>query len=110
MIRINLLGDIGTVDERNRIHRGLLGRLNLDIPLALGLLAVAILGLVVLYSAGRQDMDLLMRQGLRLGLGFLLLIGLAQLPLQHLRLWTPWLYLSGVLLLGAVLVMGEIGK
>lgn len=98
------------MDEEARSHRGLLGRFNLDIPLLLGLLAVSILGLVVLYSAGRQDLDLIFRQGIRLGLGFLLLVGLAQIPPQHFKVWTPWLYLGGIMLLIAVLVVGEIGK
>lgn len=109
-MQINLLKKIGLLDEETGSHRGLLGRLNLDIPLLLGLLAVSILGLVILYSAGRQDPDLLFRQCIRLGLGFLFLIGLAQISPQHFRLWTPWLYLGGVILLIAVLVMGEIGK
>lgn len=109
-MKLNLTADINSLDWKGRNRRRLLRRLNLDIPLLLGLLAIALLGLVILYSAGRQDLDLLLRQGIRLGLGFLVMLVLAQVPPNYLRLWTPWIFLGGVLLLVAVLVAGEIGK
>ena len=107
-MNISIGGQFNGIDQGSR--NGLLGRFNLDMPLLLGLLAVSMLGLLILYSAGRENLDLLMRQGIRLGLGFLIMVVLAQIPPHQLRLWTPWLFFTGVLLLLAVLAVGEIGK
>jgi hypothetical protein len=64
--------------------------------LLLGLLMVSGLGLTVLYSAGQQNMDLVSGQGMRLGLGFAIMLTLAQLPPRYFRLWSPWIYLGGI--------------
>lgn len=85
-------------------------RIRLDWPLLLGLLAVSGLGLVVLYSAGQRNLDLVLGQAMRLGLGFGIMLALAQIPPSHLRFWSPWLYVIGVLLLVAVMVVGDISK
>lgn len=89
---------------------GALARLHLDAPLLLGLLAIAGGGLVILYSASGEDLDQVLRQGVRFGLAFLAMAVMAQISPQTLRRWTPRLFLAGLLLLIAVLVMGEIGK
>ncbi len=81
-------------------------RLHLDAVLLLPLLALAGLGLVVLYSAFGQELDAIRRQGLRLGVAFGAMVALAQVPPWTLRRWTPWLFGAGVLLLGAVLLVG----
>lgn len=85
-------------------------RLHVDMPLLVGLLLLSALGLVVLYSAGGEDADLLMRQGVRLVMAFGAMLALAQVPPQNLWRWTPWLYLVGIGLLVAVLFFGESGK
>lgn len=92
------------------IGRQIMARLRLDAPLLLGLLLVSGFGLVVLWSAGGQDPRLLFRQTLRLGVAFGVLLAVAQVPPKLLRLWSPWLFLGGLLLLLAVLVAGDIGK
>ncbi|MFO1420744.1 MAG: rod shape-determining protein RodA [Candidatus Competibacteraceae bacterium] len=84
--------------------------IHLDLPLLLGLLAVSGLGLVVLYSAGQRDLNLVLGQGMRLGLGFVIMLALAQIPPHYFRFWSPWIYLVGVLLLLAVMVAGDISK
>jgi rod shape determining protein RodA len=76
----------------------------------LGLLTAAGLGLAILYSAGQEDMGLVERQSLRVGLSFIAMIGLAQVPPHQLRLWTPWVYLLGIAMLLAVLVTGQVSK
>ncbi len=88
----------------------LLSRLHLDGPLLAGLLAVSGAGLVILYSAGGQSEELLMRQVLRIGFAFGVMLAAAQIPPNFLRMWSPWLYLFGVVLLGFVLVGGDVGK
>lgn len=99
------LGSLDGADER-----GLLERWRLDAPLLFALLIAAGLGLIVLYSAGRADLELVLRQALRLGLGFSILLGLAQPPSRYLRAWTPWLYGVGLALLLAVLLVGDVSK
>lgn len=91
-------------------HRGLLARLHLDLPLLTGLLLLSGVGLVVLYSAGGQDLHQVQRQSIRLALAFAAMVGLAQVHPQTLLRWSPWLYSAGVIMLVAVLVSGVIGK
>ncbi len=94
-----------TAEPRTLAHR-----LHIDLPLLIGLLLLSGLGLVVLYSAGGQDMDLILRQLLRLGIAFGVMIAVAQLNPDSLQNWSPWLYGLGMILLLAVLVLGDIGK
>ncbi len=85
-------------------------RAHVDLPLLVTVLLLAGLGLAVLYSAGGQDTGLLQRQGVRLAVGLVILLVLAQVPPYLLRLWTPWIFLVGLALLVAVLGLGVIGK
>jgi len=89
---------------------GLLSWLHIDLPLLTSLLMLAACGLVVLYSAGDQDISLVQRQLIRLSIGFLAMILLAQIHPDHLKRWSPLLYLIGLLMLGAVMLFGEEGK
>ena len=84
--------------------------LHLDLPLLTGLVLLCGFGLIVLYSAGDQDTELIQRQSIRLILGFGVLLALAQIPPVQLRRWSPWLFALGVLMLIAVLAMGQTGK
>lgn len=85
-------------------------RLHLDLPLLLLMLAVSVFGLMVLYSASNGDLDVIRRQGVRLGIAYGVMFVVAQIPPNSLRLWTPWLFSIGVMLLVAVLVIGSTGK
>ena len=66
--------------------------------------------MVVLYSAVSADAGLLLRQGMRFGVGLAAFFVLAQIPPHYLRIFTPWIYLLGVGLLLVVAVEGQIGK
>ncbi len=68
---------------------GLLADLHLDLPLLTGLVLLCGFGLMVLYSAGGQDMGLIQRQVIRLGVAFVVMITLAQVHPQTLRRWAP---------------------
>jgi rod shape determining protein RodA len=84
--------------------------LHLDLPLVTGLLLLCGLGLFVLYSAFGADMVQVQKQGLRLLLALGIMLALAQVsPLQWQR-WAPWLFLSILALLVAVLAIGHVGK
>ncbi|VFN03278.1 MAG: cell elongation-specific peptidoglycan biosynthesis regulator RodA [Candidatus Kentron sp. G] len=82
-------------------------RLHLDLPLLFGLLVLSMIGLVVLYSASGQDTQLVVRQGIRLGVAFGIMLGVAQITPYLFFYWTPWLYGFGILLLIVVLTAGE---
>ncbi|RKZ90958.1 MAG: rod shape-determining protein RodA [Candidatus Parabeggiatoa sp. nov. 1] len=84
--------------------------LYLDKPLLWGLLLLSGIGLIVLYSAGEQNMDLIFRQMLRLGVGFGVMVLIAQIRIQKIVHWVPWLYLIGVVLLVLVLIVGDSSK
>ncbi|APZ44731.1 rod shape-determining protein RodA [Acidihalobacter ferrooxydans] len=84
--------------------------LHLDGVLLAALLLLGGVGLVILYSAGGEHFTVVSRQAIRLGLAFVGMLALAQVPPQKLRRLTPWLYLGGLLLLALVLGMAVVGK
>ncbi len=92
------------------IQVGLLARLHLDLPLLVGLLSLCGYGLMVLYSASDQDPSKMEAQMIRLGIAFVVMVAVAQIPPPELRRWSPLLYLLGVVMLVGVLAIGEIGK
>lgn len=94
------LGDFARVLRRVHIDSLLLG----------ALLLLCSLGLIVLYSAVGEDMDLWLQQCVRLGVAIIGMLVIAQLPPDLLRRWTPWGFLFGLSLLFLVLVLGEVGQ
>ena len=98
--------------SRTRRTLTLTGRLmevlHLDGPLLLSVLAVCAAGLVVLYSATGEELNLFLAQAARVGLALGVLVAVAQVPPRLLRVGAPWLYALGVLLLVAVAVKGDV--
>ena len=90
--------------------RTIIQRLHIDVPLLIGIILLCILGTVILYSAGSQDINIVYRQLLRMGLAFILLFACAQLSPTLLARWSLGIYLTALILLVLVLVMGDIGK
>jgi len=84
--------------------------LKMDGPLLIGLSLVAVYGLIVLYSSSGQDLASVGRAGIRLGMGVIAMLVLAQVNPNFLRRTSPWLYGLGVLLLIVVDITGHIGK
>ncbi len=99
--------DLGREDASNRDWQHLL---HLDATLLISLLLTCAFGLSILYSASGQSDATLIRQLVRLGAAFFALVVVAQFRPQWLHRWTPWLYGTGILLLIAVLVAGDVGK
>jgi len=85
---------------------GLVRRLRVDPVLLVSLLLLMAVGLLVLYSAGEQSLDLLWRQSLRLGLATVAMLIVSQIPPRLYRDWTPWLFMLALLPLAAVPVVG----
>jgi rod shape determining protein RodA len=86
-----------------------LGPIAVDYTLLLTILSVVAIGLVVLYSASGESGGALLRQGVRLGVGFCAFFTLAQIPPRYLRQWTPWIFLAVLGMLLVVMLAGEIG-
>ena len=88
----------------------LLRKLHIDIPLFIVLFLTSLLSFLILYSAGSQDMDILMRQAGRVGLAFILMTVLAHIDPYQFKRYSMILFSIGIFLLIAVLIMGQIGK
>ncbi|PHQ79967.1 MAG: rod shape-determining protein RodA [Coxiella sp. (in: Bacteria)] len=83
---------------------------HLDPLLLIGLILLCALGLFILYSATNQNSAMVEKQGMRMGLGFVLMFVLAQVPPRTYKSWAPWLFGIGILLLAAVLVIGRVDQ
>ena len=90
-----------------RFLQRVLTRPRIDLPLALGLFALATVGLVTLYSAGDGNLALVGGQAARFVLGGALLLLISRIPPSVLRSWTPWLYVGSSALLVLVALLGE---
>lgn len=84
--------------------------IHIDALLLLGLLMLLGVGLVILFSAGDQNISLLIRQLIRMGMAFLGLIILANIHPDRMRDLAYWIYGAGLVLLIAVLAVGYEGK
>ncbi len=82
------------------------GMPRLDPVLLVLLLMIIGFGLVVLYSASGQNMAMVNRQAVRLGFGLVVMLVISQVPPRVLRVWTPWLYGIGVVMLLATWGLG----
>ncbi|MBY0544885.1 MAG: FtsW/RodA/SpoVE family cell cycle protein, partial [Gammaproteobacteria bacterium] len=90
--------------------RSLWRRFHIDPFLLSALLIVTGIGLAILYSASNGNKDLVLQQIIRLGLAYVVMIAVAQIPPHKYKIWVPWVFIVGVLLLIAVLFVGDIGK
>src|SRR5262245_13353311 len=88
----------------------LLSELRLDPLLFACLLAIALLGILILYSASGQNFAMARGQFLRLVLGLVTMLILARVAPKYLRMFAPWAYVVGVLLLLVVAIVGDVGK
>ncbi|MGR8931264.1 MAG: rod shape-determining protein RodA [Gammaproteobacteria bacterium] len=86
----------------------LLRKLHIDIPLFMGLIMICALSFVILYSAGGQDVALLIRHASRTGLAMVLMIALAHVKPRRFQSFSVAFFSVCILLLLAVMVMGQI--
>lgn len=82
----------------------------LDPWLLLLLLTLCSIGFVTLTSAVDGDPRVLLRQSVYLGLGFVVMVVAAQIPIYIYSRWAPRFYLVGILALFLVLLMGTGAK
>lgn len=90
-------------------RRSLWTRVHLDPWLMLMLLILMAAGLVVLYSASGQRLEVVIAQASRFGIALVVMVVLAQLSPVTLLRWTPLMYGGALLMLVAVEVMGDMG-
>jgi len=90
--------------------RSLVQRLHVDLQLLSGVLLLCLIGLVVLYSAGGENIEFTLRQGVRMCLGLLFMLCFAQVSPSRLERWSIWIYLLSLALLVTVLLVGHTGK
>ncbi len=81
-------------------------RFHIDVPLLLLLMLLTAYGLLVLYSASGQSMEAIFRQGRYVALAYVIMILGAQISLQSYARWAPWVYVAGVAMLAAVMLVG----
>jgi rod shape determining protein RodA len=105
-------GELGASRTRRTVTgmARVLKALRLDGMLLSGLVAVTLFGLFVLYSAAGDNTALWLNQLARIGIGFTLMVVLAQVPDHFLRMLAPAAYALGLVLLAVVAVAGDIGK
>jgi rod shape determining protein RodA len=82
--------------------------LHLDGPLFVALCLVGGVGSIVLFSASGRSLDMLEAHLLRFALGLLAMIMLAQIPPRLIRTISPWAYVIGLVLLFAVMFVGDV--
>jgi rod shape determining protein RodA len=92
---------------RNKMSALRWNKLHLDPLLLFGLIAIAMIGMVILYSASNQSLHTIERDLVRLGLGFGIMLVFAQISPQKYQQWAPWIYAIGLLLLVLVLFIGK---
>ena len=99
-----------TEDTRVTTMQRLFKSLHIDPVLLVSLMLLSAVGLFVLYSAGDQNQDLITRQLIRLLVGFIVMIAIAQISPATIQNWAPWLFAIGLIMLVAVLLLGDVGK
>ncbi|MFT5521650.1 MAG: rod shape determining protein RodA [Enterobacterales bacterium] len=85
-------------------------RFHIDVPLLLGLLVLIGMGLIILYSASGENIELIKRQMIRLGLAFSVMFFMSQVPPRVLKAWAIPLYCITIIMLIMVTLFGVTGK
>ena len=85
-------------------------KMHVDGPLLMGVLALCVLGLVLIFSASSENWNLMWRQGIRLLLSLGVMLAAAQIPPEVVRRLSPHIFIGGLLILALVLVAGYVGK
>lgn len=98
------------LNELGRQPSSIFMRWHIDLQLILGLLMTLMLSLFVLYSASGQHPDMLVRQLMRTGAAFVVMIAVAQLPPRFYAKSAIYLYIAGLIMLILVELIGDISK
>ena len=88
---------------------GVSSLLKIDLKLFMIVMIIVILGLVTLFSVSGADSNLILKQLVRVFVGLVAMILLAQIHPDNFRLFSPILYLLGIILLILTIFFG-VGK
>jgi len=98
------------LDPDNKPKRDLLQIIKIDPLLLLQIGILAAIGLLVLYSASGQDMQLMKRQFIHYALGFSAMLAIAQIKIEYLKISGIAAFVLCILLLIIVLFFGAAHK
>ena len=85
-------------------------RMHIDFILLFLIFILCSCGLVILYSASGQNIDLIYNQIIKLFIALLCMIIIAQVSPANLNRLSLFLYIFGIILLLFVIIFGDIGK
>jgi len=85
-------------------------RMHIDFILLFLIFILCLFGLVILYSASGQNIDLVYNQMIKLAIALLCMILVAQVPPANLSRLSFLLYIFGIILLLFVIMFGDVGK
>ena len=71
---------------------------------------ISAFGLILLYSATNQDIDIVIKQGIKLAFCFVLMLIIGSININKLKLLTPYIYLFCLVLLVVTLFWGHDSK
>jgi rod shape determining protein RodA len=84
--------------------------LHIDVPLLIGVLMLLAMGLFILFSSSNEDLQIVEQQAARILVSLVIMFVFAQIPPTTYQRWAVPLYLTGIVLLISVLIVGHIGK
>ena len=93
----------GLVSERKQTAGD---AVHLDFPMLFLLLGISAYGLLILYSAVGQDTGPVISQSLKILLGIIGMVVIAQISPIFMRRVAPWAFMGGLILLGLLYVFG----
>lgn len=102
--------DLPAREKVYRKNSGILVSLHLDGWLLFGIFLLIITGSLIVFSASGADQEVLSRHLVRVGFAFVLMLFFAQIPPNILKIYTPWVFGIGTIMLISVLLFGDIGK
>jgi rod shape determining protein RodA len=96
--------------QRKQQRKGIWQFLHLDPQLLIALTMIIAFGLVIFTSASNDNHALVYAQVSRIILAVVFMFVAAQISPSKYRVWIPWIYAIGILLLVIVLLVGHTGK
>lgn len=102
--------DLDIKEKVYRRNKGILESFHLDIWLIVGIVLLIMVSALIVFSASGGDANVLKRHLIRASFAFMLMLAFAQIPPNLMRVYTPWLFGLGMIMLISVLVFGEFGK
>ncbi|MBS0848634.1 peptidoglycan glycosyltransferase MrdB [Citrobacter sp. JGM124] len=94
----------------NSTKRSIWDKVHLDPTLLVTIVALLVFSALVVWSASGQDMGMMERKLGQIGIGFVVMLVMAQIPPRVYEGWAPYLYIICIILLVAVDAFGAISK